>query len=285
MAALMASSAGYAQPSRSVVIGTMTSRPNALLVLNPPGDDQGFLLPQLTTAERNSITPGSPAEDGLLVFDITEKSFYYWKEGQWTKNFGANTTVSPGTYGSATSVSQFTVDAQGRITSAANVPISVSSGGATAQSYSIDPSDFSGLRTNSKKDKDNALIFEDNTAFVGVFKKDEGTSLIAPIHLPDGAVIQQILFYYMDRDAQNLALSVMRRAYTGNNDPVIPTWNSTGNSSSVQTSMHAPSPGKEVIDNSLYSYRVIINLNPTSDANDSNDPTHRVYGLQIKYVK
>jgi hypothetical protein len=35
----------------------------------------------------------------------------------------ANTAVSPGVYGSASSVGRFTVDAQGRITSATNVPI------------------------------------------------------------------------------------------------------------------------------------------------------------------
>jgi len=68
-----------------MVIGTnVTNRPHAILVLNPPGSDQGFLLPQLTTTERNGITPTS-AEEGLVVFDITEKSFYYWKEGAWTK--------------------------------------------------------------------------------------------------------------------------------------------------------------------------------------------------------
>lgn len=38
----------------------------------------------------------------------------------------ANTAVTPGTYGSATQVGQFTVDQQGRLTSAGNVAISVS---------------------------------------------------------------------------------------------------------------------------------------------------------------
>jgi hypothetical protein len=41
----------------------------------------------------------------------------------------ANTTVSAGTYGNATFVSQITIDAQGRITSAANVAISGGGGG------------------------------------------------------------------------------------------------------------------------------------------------------------
>lgn len=43
----------------------------------------------------------------------------------------ANTAVTPGTYGSASQVSQVTVDAQGRITNAANVIISVSTANVT----------------------------------------------------------------------------------------------------------------------------------------------------------
>ena len=74
---------------KSMVIGThVTNKPNAILVLNPPDADQGFLLPQLTTANRLAMSPTSPAEDGLVVFDITEKSFYFWKEGAWNKGLG-----------------------------------------------------------------------------------------------------------------------------------------------------------------------------------------------------
>lgn len=73
---------------KSVVIGTMSSRPNALLVLNPPNNDQGVLLPQLTSAQRQAIAPSSPDDDGLIVFDKDDKAFYFWKQGQWTKVLG-----------------------------------------------------------------------------------------------------------------------------------------------------------------------------------------------------
>lgn len=43
----------------------------------------------------------------------------------------ADTAVSPGTFGNATNVGQFTVDQQGRITAAENVPLPGSSGGAS----------------------------------------------------------------------------------------------------------------------------------------------------------
>lgn len=87
---------------KSMVIGSnVTNKPNAILILNPPGSDQGFLLPQLTTASRTAMNPASPEEDGLVVFDITEKSFYYWKEGGWNKGLGGGNqslAYDPSTY-------------------------------------------------------------------------------------------------------------------------------------------------------------------------------------------
>ena len=78
----------FAQGKKSVVIGTMIDRPNAVLVINPPNKDQGFLLPQLTSSERTAIAPTSPQDDGLVVFDTTDKSFYYWSGGAWIKGLG-----------------------------------------------------------------------------------------------------------------------------------------------------------------------------------------------------
>ena len=85
---LVCISTAFAQGKKSVVIGSLIDRPNALLVISPPGANQGFLLPQLTTAQRLSIAPGSPDDDGLMVFDLTEKSFYYWNNNAWVKGLG-----------------------------------------------------------------------------------------------------------------------------------------------------------------------------------------------------
>ena len=66
----------------------MISKPNAILILNPPNGNQGFMLPQVTTPNRLLINPISPAEDGLVVYDITDQAFYYWKSGVWKKGLG-----------------------------------------------------------------------------------------------------------------------------------------------------------------------------------------------------
>lgn len=76
----------FAQSQRkSVVIGSMTEKPNAVLIVNPPDADQGVLLPQLSNGKRMSMKPSSPAEDGLIVFDVNAQSYFYWSNGDWVK--------------------------------------------------------------------------------------------------------------------------------------------------------------------------------------------------------
>ncbi|HEX8061045.1 MAG TPA: hypothetical protein VF473_08930 [Cyclobacteriaceae bacterium] len=233
----------------------MTSKPSAVLVLNPADNNQGFLLPQIPTTSRVTMTPKSPDEDGLLVFDITEKQFYYWKNGQWVKGFSNNGSNQQGNSGPSVAY------------------------------HSIDPSDFSGLRTVTAINKANALIFEDNNTYITSLNKADGTSFIAPIHLPDGATIQKITLYYMDREATNMIMNVYRRPFAGANEAIISTWTSTGTSTTIQNAVQTPLIGKDIIDNSTYSYRVVVKLNPGLDTVTSADPAQRIYGIQIQYLK
>jgi hypothetical protein len=72
----------------------------------------------------------------------------------------ADTAVTPGTYGTASQVSQVTVDAQGRITSAANVAIAIAN------------SAVSGLGTMSTQNSNNVAITGGNVSSVSI---DGGT--------------------------------------------------------------------------------------------------------------
>jgi hypothetical protein len=94
--------------------------------------------------------------------------------GQLTGNVTitlANTAVAPGTYGTASQVSQVTVDAQGRITSAANVAIAIAN------------SAVSGLGTMSTQNANNVAITGGNVSSVtldgGTYANANITSVVA----------------------------------------------------------------------------------------------------------
>lgn len=84
-----------------VGIGTSTPNTNAVLDLKSPGNNQGFLVPRLTTSERTAISGLGSAEKGLLVFDISDNKFYYWSGTAWiviedSVGTGTLTNVSTG---------------------------------------------------------------------------------------------------------------------------------------------------------------------------------------------
>ncbi|WP_222933034.1 hypothetical protein, partial [Fulvivirga aurantia] len=55
---------------------------------------QGFLLPQLSTLQRENINCASPADDGLVVFDKTKGKFFFWNSGRWNEGLGSIASVN-----------------------------------------------------------------------------------------------------------------------------------------------------------------------------------------------
>ncbi|GIV34020.1 MAG: hypothetical protein KatS3mg031_1555 [Chitinophagales bacterium] len=75
---LLISLAGSAQ--ENVGIGTLTPNPKAILEL--ASREKGFLIPRMTTGERNAINPGG-AEIGMMVYNTDDSLFYYWNGNTW----------------------------------------------------------------------------------------------------------------------------------------------------------------------------------------------------------
>ncbi|MCU0420949.1 MAG: hypothetical protein MUC38_14965 [Cyclobacteriaceae bacterium] len=74
----------YAQ--NSVGIGTATPNNKAVLDLVSPGNNQGLLVPRMTTGQRTAAAFTStlgPSENGLMVYDTDQQRLYFWQSNQW----------------------------------------------------------------------------------------------------------------------------------------------------------------------------------------------------------
>jgi len=72
---------GYAAIGQ-VGIGTNNPNPKSVLELSSPTNNQGFLVPRLSTAQRTAITP-TTTDKGLLVFDTDTNKFQFWNGTVW----------------------------------------------------------------------------------------------------------------------------------------------------------------------------------------------------------
>lgn len=239
------SAAGQSVEKKSVVIGSMTTKSDALLIVNPPNSDQGVLLPQLSTGQRMSLKPSSPAEDGLIVFDTNFQTYYYWSNGAWTK------VIAAGKRNSYTT---------------------------------IDPSDFQHVTLAGSTRQNYPLMFESDNSFITVPDNAGGEKIIAPVHLPHGAVIEELTIYYMDNDVNNFRISFLRKNLAGDNDNLLD-WESSGAVSSIRSETLRNFKGKETVDDENYSYRLLVDfdITPGEMITDPGQAKQRIYGVKIKY--
>lgn len=234
------------QDKKSVVIGRLTTKENAILIVNPPNSDQGVILPQLTTVQRMAITPSSPSEDGLTVFDTGLKSYFFWSDGKWVRAHADN-----------------------------NIKTNY---------LTIDPASFQLLNPNNKVDVNNRVLFETDNTFVTISRNSNGRALMAPVNLPHGALLKEVTVYYLDDQVKNLSIKLMRKSLAGDNQTLI-SWESSGNVSAVRNQTLNSFNQPEVIDLENYTYRmvVIFDLEDLEVISDPIQAKQRIYGVKIKY--
>ena len=69
-------------------VGIGIASPNSNAMLDVTAPDKGFLPPRMTTAERNDLgglllASSLPEDKGMLVFDTTLTTYYYWDGAEW----------------------------------------------------------------------------------------------------------------------------------------------------------------------------------------------------------
>lgn len=235
-----------AQPEKkSVVIGSMTNKPNALLIVNPQHSDQGVILPQLSTPQRLALRPESPSEDGLIVFDTSLDAYFYWSNGTWVRLLNDNSRKT--------------------------------------SFLSIDPASFRELKPNDDVRHDNSAVFESDNSFITA-THDLNEQVIAPLELPHGAVIKELKVHYMDNHENSIKLILTRMAF-GQTPQELLSWKSSGSSPTIKVERFDSFNDMQTIDLENYSYRLVVEfqLSDNDDVGTPEEARQRLYGVSIKY--
>ncbi|NBW37141.1 MAG: hypothetical protein EBR30_19390 [Cytophagia bacterium] len=70
--------------NKSLGVGTPTPNANAALHVESPTNNQGIIIPRLTTAQRSNFTSALTATDiGLIVFDTDLRALTIWNGSSW----------------------------------------------------------------------------------------------------------------------------------------------------------------------------------------------------------
>ncbi len=80
--------------NQSLGVGVDTPNPNAVLHVESPTGNQGFIMPRLTTAQRTaSGFTGilTQADNGLMVYDTNLKAIFIWNGTSWFNTLGSGT--------------------------------------------------------------------------------------------------------------------------------------------------------------------------------------------------
>lgn len=118
--------------NKTLGVGIATPNANAALHVESPTNNQGFIMPRLTSAQRTAMAslPLTAADDGLLVYDKDVKKIYVWNGSSWQLTASA---LSLPFSASDTSANSFTVNNTGN----GNAAQFIGSGTGVAAQFSI----------------------------------------------------------------------------------------------------------------------------------------------------
>ena len=108
--------------------------------------------------------------------------------------------------------------------------------------------------------------------------------MVAPIHLPHGARMEEVTLFYTDDDPNSMQVAIYKKPFTGSNT-LIASWTSASDDSSISSVDLMASVPDEVINNFDNTYRIELRLDQATDATSPSNATHRVYGVRVTYTE
>ncbi|MEJ0028972.1 MAG: tail fiber domain-containing protein [Bacteroidota bacterium] len=164
----------YAQ--NSVGIGVASPNKNAVLELISTGNNQGILIPKLTTAQRTAtsfINGLTTKENGLMVFDSDDNKFYYWEATQWKAVGTAQDLQLVGTTLSITGSSATSIDLSSFAAQDLQLVGSTLSITGNSSATDIDLTPFAGTNTD-----DQALSYNGTTGVLSITRISGGPQTV-----------------------------------------------------------------------------------------------------------
>lgn len=79
---------------QAVSINSTGTAPDAQSILDVSSTSKGVLLPRMTTAQRNAISPSTGADFGMVIYNTSTSTYDYWDGSAWQQIPNANGIVT-----------------------------------------------------------------------------------------------------------------------------------------------------------------------------------------------
>lgn len=229
------------------------------------------------------ISPGSPGQ----ILAIKGDGSVSWEEQSILNLFGAyadNSTI----YGAGTALNPLKIKPSGTgnqvmMTSpSGNSVVWKDRYSSVTEYYSIDPTDFIPIYKDNEEDKPGLLVWQNDHTFLSNSTRDKNLQGIVPLHLDQDSRLKELRLYYVDDDPKNMRFIFYRKILDSQSETIISSFDTTGSSPTIKTAIL--DLGNEVVDNSKYSYRVLVIFDNGKDVKKPNDANQKIYGGRVEYV-
>jgi hypothetical protein len=132
-------------------------------------------------------------------------------------------------------------------------------------------------------------VFQDDNSFVTIIEEEESPTIIAPLHLPHGAVLRDIdVLWRKFSWSNNVYVSIERKNMYSDDKVILGICDSEA--ILFPTTIHGERVSfgslpinQRTIDLSQYSYRIVARFSTNSDFEDAAAADIRLYGARIRY--